>query len=252
MDQVLEKVYVGDIWGIGWRSTEWLVGMGINNSRQMRDNDDRVIGKRMGVVGLRLVYELRGISCFSLENCPPPRKGIISSRSFGRKIESLEELKEAVAAFITNAAAKLREQTLAARLLTVFLTTNPYSKRDQQYNNSIVIRLPGATNNTAELLHHAVRGTEKIFRKGLRYKKAGVMLDDFIPADQVQVTLFDDSNVRRNKKLMETVDLMNAKMGSGTLRYAAQGSTQPWRGRCKNHSPRYTSNWKELVNVVAD
>ena len=93
---------------------------------------------------------------------------------------------------------------------------------------------------------------EKIYKKGIRYKKAGVMLDNLIPADQVQVTLFGGGNVGDNEKLMETVDLVNAKMGSGTLRYAVQGSTQPWRGRCKNRSPRYTSSWEELVNVAAD
>ncbi|MFH1372965.1 MAG: Y-family DNA polymerase [bacterium] len=252
MTRVLEKVHVGDVWGIGRRSTKWLVGRGIDNARQLRDIDDRVIRKRMGVVGLRLVYELRGISCLSLETCPPPRKGIISSRSFGRQIESLEELQEAVAAYITNAATKLRKQNLAARLLTVFLTTNPYSKSDGQYNNSIAIHLPRATNNTAELLHHAGRGMEKIFRQGFRYKKAGVMLDDLIPAGQVQATLFGDGDAGRNKKLMATVDSVNDRIGSGALRYAVQGSTQPWRGRCKNCSPRYTSSWEELVNVTAD
>lgn len=252
MDQVLKEVHVGDVWGIGRRSTEWLIGIGINNAGQLRDIDDRVISKRMGVVGLRLVYELRGISCLSLETCPSPCKGIISSRSFGQKVESLEELKEAVAAYTTNAAIKLRKQNLVARLLTVFVTSNPYSKSDQQYSNSFVIRLPVATNDTTELLHHAVRGIEKIYKKGIRYKKAGVMLDNLIPADQVQVTLFGGGNVGDNEKLMETVDLVNAKMGSGTLRYAVQGSTQPWRGRCKNRSPRYTSSWEELVNVAAE
>ncbi|MBU8932906.1 MAG: Y-family DNA polymerase [candidate division Zixibacteria bacterium] len=250
MDQALEKVHVGDVWGIGRQSTKWLVGMNINNARQLRDIDDKVISKRMGVVGLRLVYELRGISCLLLETCSSPRKGIISSRSFGRRVESLDDLKESVAAFITNAAAKLRKQNLAARLLTVFLTTNPYSKNDKQYNNSIVIRLPGAINDTAQLLHHATRGTESIFRKGFRYKKAGVMLDNLIPADQAQATLFDDNNIKRNRKLMETIDSVNKKMGSGTLRYATQGSTQPWKGKCGNRSPCYTGNWDELVNVI--
>lgn len=252
MDQVLEQVNIFDVWGIGRQNGKKLKEKGVLNAKQLRDVDDRLIRKQMGVVGLRLVYELRGISCLSLETCPPPRKGIMSSRSFGRKIESLEELKEAVTAYVTNAAARLREQNLAAQLLTVFLTTNPYSKGDRQYSNSIVIRLPAATNNTAELIHHAMQGVERIFKKGFRYKKAGVMLDEIIPADQIQGTLFDHSDVERDKKLMETVDGLNTVMGSGTLKYAVQGSTQPWSGRCKNRSPRYTTSWKELVEVTAN
>ena len=252
MDKALECVCIADVWGIGRRSVKKLKEIEVTNARQLRDIDDRLIRKKMGIVGLRLVYELRGISCLSLETCPSPRKGIISSRSFGRKIESLGELKEAVAAYVSNAAVKLREQNLAARVLTVFLTTNPYSKDDRQYSNSAVFHLPAAINNTAELIHYAVQGVERIFKEGFRYKKAGVMLDELIPADQVQITLFDQSDAGRNKKLMETVDVVNDIMGSGTLKYAAQGSAQPWSGRCKNRSPRYTTSWKELPTARAD
>jgi len=252
MDKALERVSIADVWGIGWRSVKKLKEKGVTNARQLRDIDDRLIRKQMGIVGLRLVYELRGISCHLLETCPPPRKGIVSSRSFGRKVESLEELKEAVAAYVTKAAVKLREQDLAAQVLTVFLTTNPYSKDDRQYSNSVVSHLPAAINNTAELIHYAMRGVERIFKEGFRYKKAGVMLDKLIPASQIQTTLFDRGNAGRKKKLMETVDLVNDIMGSETLKYAAQGSTQPWSGKCKNRSPRYTTSWEELLTVNAN
>ncbi|MCK4606691.1 MAG: Y-family DNA polymerase [candidate division Zixibacteria bacterium] len=252
MDKALERVCIADVWGIGRRSVKKLKEKGVTNARQLRDIDDRLIRKQMGIVGLRLVYELRGISCLSLETCPPPRKGIMSSRSFGRKVESPEELKEAVTAYVTKAAVKLREQNLAAQVLTVFLTTNPYSRDDGQYSNSIVLHLPTAINNTVELIRYAVQGIERIFKKGFRYKKAGVMLDELIPAGQIQTTLFDRGNAGRNKKLTEVIDMVNDIMGSGTLKYAAQGSAQPWSGKCKNLSPRYTTNWKELLTVSAD
>lgn len=252
MDKALERVCIADVWGIGRQSAKKLREKGVTNARQLRDIDDRLIRKQMGIVGLRLVYELRGISCLSLETCPPPRMGIMSSRSFGRKIESLEELKEAVTAYVTKAAIKLRKQNLAAQVLTVFLTTNPYSKDDRQYSNSVVFHLPAAINNTVELIHYAAQGVERIFKEGFRYKKAGVMLDELIPAGQIQTNLFDRGNARRNKKLMETIDLVNDIMGSGTLKYAAQGSTQPWSGKCKNRSPRYTTSWKELPTARAD
>ena len=252
MDKALERICIADVWGIGRRSVRKLKEKGVTNARELRDIDDRLIRKQRGIVGLRLVYELRGISCLSLETCPPPRKGIMSSRSFGRKVESLEELKEAATAYVTNAAVKLRKQNLAAQVLTVFLTTNPYSKDDRQYSNSVVFHLPAAINNTAELIHYAVQGVERIFKEGFRYKKAGVMLDELISADQVQTTLFDRSDTGRKNKLMEVVDVVNSIMGSGTLKYAAQGATQPWSGRCKNRSPRYTTSWKELPTARAD
>lgn len=252
MDKVLERVGMADVWGIGRQSVKKLKDKGVTNAQQLRDINDRLIRKQMGIVGLRLVYELRGVSCLSLETCPPPRKGIISSRSFGRKIESLEELKEAVAAYVTKAAIKLRKQNLAAQILTVFLTTNPYSKNDKQYSKSIVFHLPTAINNTVELIHYAMQGVEQIFKEGYRYKKAGVMLAELIPACQIQTTLFDLSNNKRKNKLTETIDMINDTMGSGTLKYAVQGMTQPWSGKSENRSPRYTTSWKELLTARAD
>jgi len=102
------------------------------------------------------------------------------------------------------------------------------------------------------LIYYTLWGVERIFKEGYRYKKAGVMLDELIPAGQIQTTLFDLSNVGRKNKLMETIDVINDIMGSGTLKYAAQGSTQPWSAKCKNRSPRYTTSWKELLTTRAD
>ncbi|MFQ5452796.1 MAG: Y-family DNA polymerase [Candidatus Zixiibacteriota bacterium] len=249
LDQALERIYVWDVWGIGRQHGKRLVDKGIINARQLRDIDDKVIRKQMGIVGVRLVHELRGISCLQLETCPQPRKGVVSSRSFGRAVVLLSEIKESVAAHVTNAAARLRSQNLAAKLLTVFLLTNRFKKDEAQYNKSIIIRLPTATSNTAELIHYAMHGTDKIFKEGYRYKKAGVMLDELIPDDQVQATLFDYQNVQRDKKLMRTLDLVNNLMGSGTLKYAAQGCTQPWKMKCELRTPRYTTSWKELTEV---
>jgi len=252
MDQALEKVYVWDVWGVGKNHGRRLADKGIITARQLRDVNDNLIRKQMGVVGLRLVYELRGLSCMPLTNLPPPRKGIISSRSFGHKIESLAELKEAVAAYVTEAAKKLRSQNLAAGLLTVFLMTNHFSKNDKQYSNTVIIHLPTASSDTGELIHYALMGMKKIFKAGYRYKKAEVMLDELIPDDQVQMSLFDYTNVGHKKKLLELIDQVNASMGTGALKYAAQGSSQPWKMKCNLRSPRYTTNWKELPTVAAN
>lgn len=249
VDKALERIYVWDVWGIGRRHGKRLIDKGIVNAKMLRDIDDKAIRKQMGIVGLRLVYELRGISCLTLETVTPPRKGIVSSRSFGRKVTCINELREAVAAYVTKAAIKLRNQHSAAQLLTVFMLTNPFSEGDEQYSNSIVIRLPNATSNSAELIHYAMLGVERIYRDGFKYKKAGVMLDDLIPDDQVQATLFDFSNIEKQKKIMATLDKVNDKMGVDTLKFAAQGCTQPWKMKCELRTPRYTTSWKELAEV---
>jgi len=252
MDAALDKVYVWDVWGIGKKNGEKLAEKGILNARQLRDISDDAIRKQMGVVGVRLANELRGISCIPLTTMSPPRKGIISSRSFGHRVTSLTALTEAVASYVSEAALKLRNQKLAARVLTVFLMTNHFNKTDRQYCNSCVIHLPVPTSDTSELIHYAVNGMKKIFKDGYRYKKAGVMLNELIPDDQVQMNLFGHANTERKKKLLKVIDQVNATTGSGTLKYAAQGCTQPWKMKRELRSPRYTTNWGELPTVTAN
>ncbi len=97
IDQALERVPVGDVWGVGHRTTQWFIDRRITNAKKLRDISDEVITNRLGVVGLRMVYELRGISCLSLGNCPTPAKSVVSSQSFGKKTKDLGEIKGAVA-----------------------------------------------------------------------------------------------------------------------------------------------------------
>jgi DNA polymerase V len=138
-------------------------------------------------------------------------------------------MREAVAAYTARAGEKLRRERVAATVLTVFLTTNPFKKDDPQYINAVTIKLPFATDATPELLRYALRGIDRIYRDGYRYNKAGVMLTALVPASQRQFDLFEDRNRERSSRLMRVLDRVNADMGAGTLRYAAEGYVKRWR-----------------------
>ena len=64
----------------------------------------------MGIVGIRLLRELNGISCLPLDLSPPPKKATCVSPSFARPVTSLSDLKEAIATHTSRAAEKLRKQ----------------------------------------------------------------------------------------------------------------------------------------------
>jgi len=247
-DSLLAQVPVEDVWGIGPAHARRLSRHGITTALALRGADDQWIRKQMGVVGLRTVQELRGFSCMPLEQCPPPKQGITCSRSFGRPVTTLVEMREAVAAYTARAAEKLRGEQLAASALTVFLTTNPF-KEEPQYSNALTIRLPVATEATPELLRVALQGVESIYRDGFRYKKAGVMLLGLVPVSQVQSNLFDHVDRERSKRLMRAVDSVNARDGADTVRFAATGLAQRWRTKFTKRSPGYTTNWHELPLV---
>ena len=252
LDRALEKVHVVDVWGVGTKSARKLIEKGIRNALQLKEASDKRIRHTMGVNGLRLVYELRGISCHSLDNCPRPKKGILCSQSFGRKISDIGELKQAITAFVTNAAERLRKQKSATRHLTVFILTGFSEDKQAEKNQSVSIKLPTATNLSSELIRQAMKAVEKIYQSGQSYKRAGVRFDELVPSEQIQISLFEQADSDKNSRLMETVDRLNDKLGSGALRYGTQGAMHPWKAKSEMVSPRYTTCWDELAEVLAN
>jgi len=179
----------------------------------------------------------------------PPKKGITCSRSFGRPVTRLDEMREAVAAYVSRATVELRKQNSVAGRLTVYMMTDRFKVKEPRHNEEVTIKLPVATDNTGELIHYASNAVEKIFKAGYKYKKAGVILTNLSPAFQRQTDIFDSLNRNRTEKLMTTLDIVNARMGSKTLQFAVQGGAQPWSMKCEKRSPSYTTNWGELMEV---
>jgi DNA polymerase V len=170
------------------------------------------------------------------------------SRAFGRPITTLAEMREAVATYMTRAAEKLRRHHVAARVVTVFLTTHRF-RDEPQYTKSATMPLPVATQDTGELITYALEGIEQLFREGYRYTKAGVHVTELVPAHQIQGHLFDRHDRERSRRLMAAIDAINTQWGRGTVRYAAVGLQPRWRMRCVRRSPRYTTQWEELAVV---
>ena len=135
-DDFLQSVDVEYIWGVGRQYTKFLKRHGIHTAFDLKNAPDHWIKKYMTIVGLRTVWELRGISCIELEEVSEPNKQIIRYRSFGKPVESLEKLKEAISVYATRAGDKLRQQQSVTSYLSVFLETNRFKPDEPQYANS--------------------------------------------------------------------------------------------------------------------
>src|SRR5688572_5032633 len=191
VDAELGAMELTDLWGVARRLAARLTALGINKPLDLKRTDPRFIRERFSVVLERLVLELRGVPSISLEEAPPDRKSIMASRSFGRMVETRAELEEAVATYTSRAAEKLRGQGLAANRITVFALTNRFKPEEPQYTAQQPVTLPIATADTGKLIAAAKRGLGAIYKPGYRYKKAGIMLLDLVPAAIVQGGLFD-------------------------------------------------------------
>lgn len=249
LPHALARTPAGDVWGVGARLTRRLAVEGVETALDLRDADERRMRRIGGVCLQRVVYELRGTPCLPLALCPPPRQSVVCSRSFGRPVESLAELGEAVSFHASRAAAWLRRASLTAGVLVVFAATSRF-RDEERYDNSVTLTLPRATDYTPELLAHARRGVEMIYRAGCQFKKAGVMLLELVPASPAQSLLFDATDRARAGRLMRTLDYVNRRMGHRVLRYAATGLRRDWQMLSEHRSPRCTTRWNELLLLL--
>ncbi|MFV0423905.1 Y-family DNA polymerase [Oleidesulfovibrio sp.] len=252
-DTLLEHVEVTDVWGVGHRHGAMLHSCGVRTARALRDMPDDWVRRRMSVVGLHTVLELRGISCLTLEEAPPARRSILSSRSFGTLVANKEYLLQAVTAYMTRAAEKLRREGLEASCIGVFIKT-PRHGKGPRYFNSAQTRLAVPTCYSPHLIQHARRLLEQIWKPGYRYQKAGVLLFGLEPVRSRQISMLplldgSEGQKKSEKKLMHVADAINTRFGKGTLEYAAAGLGKPWKMKQEHLSPRYTSDWNELPFV---
>ena len=249
-DEALSKIELTDLWGVAGRLAARLRAIGIDTPLDLKRGDPWLIRERLGVVTARLALELRGVRCLDLERDIPDRKSIMASRSFGRPVTALAELREAVASYTARAAEKLRGQNLVTASLMVFVETNRFKAEDAQHYAARPVRLPVATSDTTKLIGAALAGLTAIWRDGYRYKKAGVVLLDLRPAAAVQEGLFDKKDDARRVMLMRTVDRLNARFSRDTVSFAAAGRRQrPWKLRRELLSPCYTTAWDGLLRV---
>lgn len=244
-DKVLHTFPIGDVWGIGGRSEEKLRALGIETAWQLAQMPAPTMRRTLGVVGERLLLELRGISCLPLTDVQL-KKSLAYGRSFGKPVADLFALSEALATYVANASLKLREQAACTAALYVYLETC----ERQHYSQAAVLPLP--TNDTPQLITAAKSCLRQLFRKEERYKKCGVVLLDLLPQSAVVPDLFQELDPKR-RKLAGVVDALNTRLGRHKLYYAAMGGKDDasWKMRSERRSPNYTGRWEELAVVKA-
>ncbi len=249
--ELLKHMPVEDIWGIGWRISKTLHSHQIHTAWDLVNTADHWIRKNLSVVGLRTVWELRGIPCLSQQEAPPPKKSIVSSRSFGIEVKEESHLAEAVSNYTATAAEKLRNQKSVASFLEVSITTNRF-KEGPAYSNSIHITLPQPTDYTPLLIHYAKHGLNKIYKSGYSYKKAAILLGGIVSNRSLQQDLFTQQmrpSPDKQQKLMQIMDRANSKYGKDSLKLAAQGISKPWQMKRRMSSPRFTTCWNEILLI---
>ncbi|MBW9401542.1 Y-family DNA polymerase [Leclercia sp. EC_58] len=247
--KLMAALPVEEVWGVGRRLSKKLNAMGIHTVLDLANTPTALIRKHFSVVLERTVHELRGESCLGFEEHVPHKQEIICSRSFGERISDYEAMRQAICSYAARAAEKLRAEHQYCRFISAFVKTSPFALNEPYYGNSASVKLLTPTEDSRDIINAATRCLDLIWREGLRYQKAGIMLGDFFSSGVAQLNLFDENPPRRNsEKLMALVDKLN-EQGRGTIWFAGQGIEQQWQMKREMLSPRYTTRFSDLLRV---
>ena len=242
----MDKYPVTEVWGIGKRIGLKLNAMGIETINDLKHGNPKALRDQFGVVVERTALELRGVSCLALEDVLPDKQQIMSSRSFGKPVTSLQDLTESVSWHINAASEKLRRQKSFAGAVYVFVQTNRFREDQAQYNAGFVVTLPEPTSDTLLLTRYALRVLKHLYKEGFIYKKCGIMLMDLSEEVHQQVSLFESALDPRSTKKMQVLDSLNERFGRGRVRSASCGTHKRWEMLSGARSPRFTTQWDEL------
>lgn len=245
----LSSIPVSKIWGIGRNLTEKLLQLNIDTADKLRQTDAKEIRMHFNVTVEKTVRELNGIPCLTdMDN--PPKKQIISSRSFGKAVTELSELEEAVSCYVMLAAKKLRKQKSVSSAIYVFLQTNVFTENQARSNQGAMLPLPVPTADSRYLIKAAKQCLQKIYRKSHRYHKAGIMLLDISSATNTQYDLFTEAQNNKSVQMMQVMDNINLKLGKHAIFLGAEGTKKEWAIKCDQRSLRCTTRWDELMTVM--
>jgi len=247
--KALKWIKIESVWGIGRGLQKRLKARHCINAYDFTQLSDEWVRTNMAIVGLRLKKELLGISTLALEEPIQQKKAIATTRSFEYTYSDLDNLKERVSTFATSCAEKLRKQHSCCNMIYVFIKNNRHNKIGEPYKSiSTIINLPYPTDSNLIISKYATEALKGIYKKGLHYKKAGVILMGLVPKNERQLNLFLNENPK-HKSLMKTIDSINEKYESHKIKLGNQDLKRTWKMRQERLSPKYTTNINEILTV---
>lgn len=236
IEKALKWLPIEDVWGIGWRLSVKMRDNGVYKAWDLLQKPEMWIRKIMGIHGVRMINELKGIRQLELST-PSPKKSIAVTRSFMEMLTTKEDVRERVETFAMYCSEKLRKQNTCCKMVTVFVQTNRFRKDLPEYKNAITQILPNPTNSSILIGRVVNELFEAVYKEGFHYKRAGVIVNDFVPEDERLISLFEEDAQNQHLPVMKAMDALNRKFGKDKVRLGSMSGKNTF-GRAKL-SPEY-------------
>lgn len=246
--KALKWTKIETVWGIGSGNLKRLQGKNVKTAFDFTQLPDQWVKNNMAITGLRLKKDLEGILSIRLDNDQKNKKAIATTRSFENTFSDIENIKERISTFASSCAEKLRAQHSSCTRVSVFLRSDRHKKHQLQDRSSVSVILPFATNSSLTITNSAIKAVATIYKEGIKYKKAGVIVSDLVSDTGYQLNLFKKENPKHTS-LMKTFDAVNTRWGSHKIKIGNQDLKRTWKMRQEHLSSKYTTDINDIIVV---
>ena len=245
--KALKWTKIESIWGIGYGLQKRLKAKGCKTAYDFTQLPDEWVRKTMSITAWKLKKDLEGISKIGLDE-PTTKRAIATTRSFEYTYSDIHNIKERISTFATSCAEKLRKQGSSCHIIMVVLSSNRHKKDAEQHRVKAIVSLPYPTDSSLEISNRAVKAVETIFKSGIKYKRAGVIVMGLVPTHNHQLDFFQKENPK-HKPLMSAIDGLNKKYKDYKIKLGNQDLKRTWKMRQERLSPKYTTNINDVIKV---
>ena len=245
--KALKWIKIEDVWGIGYRLSKRLKLKNCHTAFDFVQLSDEWVLKNFSITEWKLKKDLEGIPTLKLDEVKN-KHAIATTRSFEYTFSDIDNIKERISTFATSCAEKLRKQQSSCHMIIVMLSSDRHKKDLEQHKASTMVSLPYPTNSSLIISRCAVQAVTAIFKEGIKYKRAGVIVTGIVPTNNHQLDLFQHENPK-HKPLMHAIDGLNAKYADYKIKLASQDLERTWKMRQERLSPRYTTDINDIITI---
>lgn len=243
----LKWTAIKNVWGIGRRLEKRLMLKGCKTAFDFTQLSDDWIRRNFSITEWRLKKDLEGIPTIDFE-IKEIKRSISTTRSFEKAYSDIEDITERISTFASCCSEKLRAQKSSCHMIIVMLRSDRYKKNAEQYSASKTVVFSYPTDSTLSITKAAVEAIKTIFKPGISYKKAGVIVTGLVPTNNHQLNLFLHENPK-HKPLMSAIDHLNKKFKTAAIKLANQDLQRTWKMKQERLSPKYTTKINDIITV---
>ncbi len=200
-------LHVSELFMLGKRTVPKLYNMQIRTIGDLAKADKKILQNKFGKHGIMMWEYANGIDNSEVKYIKEKPKGIGNSVTLPQDISNIEKLEEILLALTEQVTYRLRKQKMIAKVVNVQLRNKDFVDTSHQR------KMLNATASTKEIFNNAKELLEQMYIKGTPIRLIGVRVDDLTDKEEMQISLFDNSENEKQKELDKAIDKLKDKYG---------------------------------------